>query len=555
MKEFCSYCQADVELWDEGDGIFSCPSCLNVLAETKDDELVSKEITSTSHEGTDIWDRSTSYTWGSGVSSWWQGGLSGSSLSSGWSSGTTIYNSGWSADKGESYRMMKHKNHLDGLAKIVDPTIKHTLDYATESQSYCNMATGNIRVDGSLILEDDDKLDVVAGLAIHEKLHLVHSKPLHKHLKYKRYDIMDEHGSFGFDQRYVVENKDRPPRDDSSHGGYLDDWDRFLMFSGIEKPSRANYKANHPDWENGLGAFAWPLEEHLQPDMFVGRMAVQVINRRTATNPLFLEIGFPGPHPPYDPPQRHLELYDDVSIPIPTVTDEELSKQPLHHALQREWCLEGNHDAVNWQLNPSDDQLLRLRRHYAANVTSIDEQVGNIISALDEKRMLENSVIVFMSDHGDCTGDHGHIQKWVMYDAVTRIPAIVWSPGRVPEGKRTDALIQHMDLAPMLFDLAGIEVPKHTGAECALPNGDTEFAGRDAVFCELKGREDYLVMVRTHEWKLVSYLDNGDQGELYDLNRDPAELQNLWNDPKLSEIQMTLLDRIRIWHTAQSNGD
>ena len=197
MKEFCSYCQADVELWDEGDGIFSCPSCLNVLAETKDDELVTKEITSTSHEGTDIWNRSTSYTWGSG-SSWWQGGLSGSSLSSGWSSGTTIYNSGWSADKGESYRMMKHKNHLDGLAKIVDPTIKHTLDYATEKQSYCNMATGNIRVDGSLILEDDDKLDVVAGLTIHEKLHLVHSDPLHQHLTDERHDILKEHGSMGF---------------------------------------------------------------------------------------------------------------------------------------------------------------------------------------------------------------------------------------------------------------------------------------------------------------------------------------------------------------------
>ena len=197
MQEFCNYCQADVELWDEGDGIFSCPSCLNVLAETKDDELVTKEITSTSHEGTDIWDRSTSYTWGSG-SSWWQGGLSGSSLSSGWSSGTTIYNSGWSADKGESYRMMKHKNHLDGLAKIVDPTIKHTLDYATERQSYCNMQTGNIRVDGSLILEDDDKLDVVAGLTIHEKLHLVHSDILHEHLTEKRYEIIDKHGNLGF---------------------------------------------------------------------------------------------------------------------------------------------------------------------------------------------------------------------------------------------------------------------------------------------------------------------------------------------------------------------
>ena len=101
MQEFCNYCQADVTLWDEGDGIFSCPSCLNVLAETKDDTVVTKEITSTSHEGTDIWNRNTSYTWGGG-SSWWQGSLSaGSSLSSGWSSGVSTY-SGWSADKGEA---------------------------------------------------------------------------------------------------------------------------------------------------------------------------------------------------------------------------------------------------------------------------------------------------------------------------------------------------------------------------------------------------------------------------------------------------------------------
>ena len=197
MKEFCSYCQADVDLWDEGDGIFSCPSCLNILAETKDDTLVSKEIKVNTFTGDDMWQRNESYTFGGG-SSWWHGSLSGSSLSSGWSSGTTIYNSGWSADKGEAYRMMKHKNHLDGLAKIVDPSIKHSLDYATERQSYCDMSNGNIRVDGSLILENDEKLDVVAGLTIHEKLHLVHSQPLHDYLQANRYDICDKHGQMGF---------------------------------------------------------------------------------------------------------------------------------------------------------------------------------------------------------------------------------------------------------------------------------------------------------------------------------------------------------------------
>ena len=75
-----------------------------------------------------------------------------------------------------------------------------------------------------------------------------------------------------------------------------------------------------------------------------------------------------------------------------------------------------------------------------------------------------------------------------------------------------------------------------------------------AVFCELSGRNDYLVMVRTHDWKLVSYLDNGDVGELYDLNADPGELHNLWSNPEQAKIQQTLLDWIRVWHTAQSRG-
>ena len=198
MQEFCDYCQVDVELWDEGDGKFSCPSCLNLLAETQDDELVTKEIKTNTFTGSDIWDRNTSYTWGGG-STFWGGSLSTtSSLSSGWSSGTSIYHSGWTADKGKAYRMMKHKNHLDGLAKIVDPSIKHSLDYATKSESYCDMSNGNIRVDGSLILESDEKLDVVAGLTIHEKLHLVHSQPLHDYLQTNQYDIQKEHGPLGF---------------------------------------------------------------------------------------------------------------------------------------------------------------------------------------------------------------------------------------------------------------------------------------------------------------------------------------------------------------------
>ena len=217
MEEFCNYCQATVDLWDEGDGVWSCPSCLNILAqESKDDEgnTVLDTVDSKSYNysysedtGKDMWGRDKSSTWSTGYTPFWrkttQSSIYGgeeSSLSSGWgSSYSSIGGYGWSADRTKTYRMMKHKNHLDSIAKIVDPTITHSLDYSTRQQSYCDLSNNNIRVDGSLILSNDDKLDVVAGLAIHEKLHLVHSKPLYKYLKEKKYTISDEHGSFGFD--------------------------------------------------------------------------------------------------------------------------------------------------------------------------------------------------------------------------------------------------------------------------------------------------------------------------------------------------------------------
>ena len=212
MSEYCDYCQASVEPWDEGDGKYSCPSCLNILIDDNKTLTAAEAAgynTYTADVGKDIWGRDKSSTWNTGYTPWWKkatswgGGWTGydsqSSLSSGWSSPATTRYTGWSVDRTKSYRMMKHKNHLDGLAKIVDPTIKHELDYATVKQSYCDMEQAVIRVDGSLILENDDKLDVVAGLAIHEKLHLVHSKPLMKHIKRKRGPISREHGDWGFD--------------------------------------------------------------------------------------------------------------------------------------------------------------------------------------------------------------------------------------------------------------------------------------------------------------------------------------------------------------------
>lgn len=355
----------------------------------------------------------------------------------------------------------------------------------------------------------------------------------------------------GFDQRMIVENKDHPPRPEEPHGGFFDEWDKYLIAHHITKPSRATYRATYPAYETALGAYEWSLAEELHSDVFVGRMAEWFLHERRAARPFFMKVGFPGPHPPYDPPDRVRHLYDDADIPIPVVTEDELALQPPPHHNYRQEMIEGNHDAVRWKTDPSPDELLRLRRYYAANVTLVDEQVGRIMGALEATGQLDNTIIVFLSDHGDCLGDHGHIQKWTMYEEVVRVPAIVWAPRLLPQGRRVEALIQHIDLAPLLFELAGLPPLENRSVQNALSVVRGDSPGRDAVYAE-QGTERVLrdvalmTMIRTHDWKLVHYLDQP-WGELYDLNTDQAERCNRWDDSRYRDVRSQLISDLLHW--------
>ena len=352
----------------------------------------------------------------------------------------------------------------------------------------------------------------------------------------------------GFHERFVVENKDRY----LEGRYYFDRWDMGLQAQGLIKQQRELYR-ERPDYRERLGAFTWDLPEHTHSDIFVGGMATWWVEHKPKTEPLFLQVGFPGPHPPYDPVPRYLEPYLGRELPLPEVTTEELEAQP---ATQKELRLHNtlvDHDSIAWSLDPTREQLHRLRAHYLANVTMIDEQIGRLLGALEAKGYLENGVVIFTSDHGDCLGDHGHIQKWTMYDVITRTPLIVWAPGRFEGGRKVDVLCQQMDIAPVIMELAGLPVPESWETASLMPalRGDPDAAGRELVFAEqtrdlnLTGT-DLMTMVRSREWKLVHYLGESD-GEMYNLRADPGEHVNLWRHPNHEGKKRELLDAIRDW--------
>ena len=192
----------------------------------------------------------------------------------------------------------------------------------------------------------------------------------------------------GFNERHVVENKDRF----LEGAEFTDEWESYMQNEGIEKQRRELYR-KRDDYKQSLGAFAWEQAEDSHSDFFTGNKAIQWIENYKSDQPFFLEIGFPGPHPPYDPVPSYLELYNEIDIPIAKVLESDLEGQPnALKALRQHNDID--HDSIVHQLDPSDEARLRQRKHYLANVTMIDHALGKITKCLEKNNLSKNTVLL-----------------------------------------------------------------------------------------------------------------------------------------------------------------
>ena len=167
-----------------------------------------------------------------------------------------------------------------------------------------------------------------------------------------------------------------------------------------------------------------------------------------------------------------------------------------------------------------------MKRHYFAKITTVDEQVGRILDALEARGWLEDSLLIFCSDHGEMLGDHGLAYKWLMYDPIVHVPLIIRHPGSVGAPSEVNELVSLMDLGPTILEAAGVDAPTYLEGRSLLPYLDDEpIEPREYVFCE----DNYQIMMRSDTHKLVYYTGQ-EAGELYDLVADPHELDNLWDE-------------------------
>ncbi|MCD6286576.1 MAG: sulfatase-like hydrolase/transferase [Anaerolineae bacterium] len=354
----------------------------------------------------------------------------------------------------------------------------------------------------------------------------------------------------GFHERVIVEN---PTSMNLLRGGADDDWGRWLGMHGVDRPLNRNH--TDPDWIAKHQGIPWQHEEELHGDVFIGNAALTWITRhdgghykteREGGRPVFLQVGFTGPHEPWDPLPRHLALYEDRELPRAVWREQELDEKPPQQARMKAFHAAATHESQIDLDGATAKEIAEMRRHYYAKITTVDEQIGRVLDALEAYGYLENSLVIFCSDHGEMLGDHNMAYKWLMYDSITHIPLIIWD-------NRTDRptdrlatisdLTSLMDIGPTVLDAAGIDIPTYFEGRSLLPVlAGEEVEPHPYVFCE----DNYQIMMRSTTHKLVYYIGQ-EAGELYTLEDDPHELFNHWDDPAYAEIKNKLQIDLLAW--------
>lgn len=292
-----------------------------------------------------------------------------------------------------------------------------------------------------------------------------------------------------------------------------DDYYHFLRGHGERK-----YHGNeHEGYLENKGAILNRLPWELSVDHFVGEEAIRFLQTYGGDGPFAAMVSFPGPHCPYDPNQEYLDDVDPAQMPpaIPPSGDADRLLQNAIESNSKPW------NGVDYSTF-TDAQKQKVRAHYAASTNQIDVEIGRIVATLEEKGLLENTVIIFTSDHGDFLGDHGFIGKGIYYEAAIHIPLIVRAPGIAPSVH--SSLVELTDITATLLAYGEAKPPQPQDSR-PLPGLGLATQERSTLF----GFVSNGWMAYDGRWKLCKYA-TGEQ-HLFDRATDPTEQQNRIDDP------------------------
>lgn len=299
------------------------------------------------------------------------------------------------------------------------------------------------------------------------------------------------------------------------------------------------------------------LPQELHYNRWISDRAINFLDNIKDSQPFFLWCSFPDPHHPYGPPAPWCHMYKPRDMPLPLRREGELEDLPPFYKK----IYERGAPLVSGLFGPSkmlDEHIQEIIALTYGMVSFVDNEVGRIVKKLEDLGLRKNTIVMFMSDHGDMMGDHWMIRKGPFhFDGLLKIPFIWSCPGRFLEGKSVSSLVSQIDFAPTILDLCDVPIPeggtpKEPEAPLMLPPWPGKslrgiLEGKvDKVndYVIVENDEDYLgLRLRSFivdKYKITMY-PGQKYGELFDLEEDPQELFNLWWKLEYQDIKRGLI--------------
>lgn len=315
--------------------------------------------------------------------------------------------------------------------------------------------------------------------------------------------------------------------------------------------------------EEGKNLHHFP--DHVHFSRWASETTIQLVRKRDKNRPFFALVSLFDPHDPYfDHPLESAQLVKERNIPEPQpIPSDKNMPAGVRRELEKSTIIKNKSATFK-------DSIHDLRKGYYASIAFFDQEFGKILDSLDQEGLADNTLVIFISDHGDMLWDRGLFTKGAFfYDPSIRVPLLMRYPGRIPPGIRVKSLVQHYDLAATALSAAGFTkeklkqiMPEAMDLMALIREGKAYKNYRDYGVCVYRNTgygpghtyfdpPIHCTMFRDERFKLNVYhgpsRDSRPEGELYDMRNDPAEANNLWAEPGYAEVRTRLLGRLSDW--------
>lgn len=266
--------------------------------------------------------------------------------------------------------------------------------------------------------------------------------------------------------------------------------------------------------------------------------------------PFMLYLSHKAVHAMFEPAERHRGRYENVKLEYPknmADTEENYKGKPNWVREQR-----NSWHGVDYMYHGQMD-FDTFYRQYCETLLSVDDSIGRVVKYLEDNNLAEDTLVIYMGDNGFVFGEHGLIDKRHMYEESMRVPFLAWCPGMIKPGSVIEELIQNIDIAPTILDVAGLETPARMDGKSFLPIlQGKKIPWRDAAFYEYYWERNFPQTPTTHglrtgRYKYIHYHGIWDIDELYDLKEDPEEMHNLIDSPEHQKLIKQLNNRMFDW--------